>query len=79
MAKQFARITFLSDNRADLGEIAARVLILQCREDVIAPVSVGEYVRRAIPGSELVLLEATGDCPNLSALEATIAAIKAFV
>jgi sigma-B regulation protein RsbQ len=79
IAKRFARTTFLSDNRADLGDIDARVLILQCRDDVIAPLSVGEYVHRAIPRSELVLLDATGHCPNLSAPEETIAAIKAFV
>lgn len=79
IAKRFARTTFLSDNRQDLGRVAARVLILQCREDVIAPVSVGEYVNRAIPGSELVILDATGHCPNLSAPIETIAAIKAFV
>jgi sigma-B regulation protein RsbQ len=79
IAKRFARTTFLSDNRADLGAIEARVLILQCRDDVIAPVSVGEYVQRALPGSELVLLDATGHCPNLSAPDETIAAIKAFV
>jgi sigma-B regulation protein RsbQ len=79
IAKQFARTTFLSDNRADLGALDARVLILQCRDDVIAPMAVGDYVQRAIPGSELVVLDATGHCPNLSAPEATIAAIKAFV
>jgi sigma-B regulation protein RsbQ len=79
IAKQFARTTFLSDNRADLSAIDARILILQCREDVIAPLWVGEYVHRALPGSELVILDATGHCPNLSAPEQTIAAIKAFV
>jgi sigma-B regulation protein RsbQ len=79
IAKQFARTTFLSDNRADLSAIDARILILQCREDVIAPLCVGEYVHRALPGSELVILDATGHCPNLSAPEQTIAAIKAFV
>jgi sigma-B regulation protein RsbQ len=79
IAKRFARTTFLSDNRQDLGQVDARVLILQCREDVIAPVNVGEYVHQAIPGSELVILEATGHCPNLSAPDETIAAIKAFV
>ena len=79
IAKKFARVTFLSDNRADLGPIDARVLILQCRDDVIAPVSVGEYVNQAIPMSELVVLDATGHCPNLSAPQQTIAAIEAFV
>ena len=79
IAKRFARTTFLSDNRHDLGPIDARVLILQCREDVIAPVGVGEYVQARIPGSELVILDATGHCPNLSAPAETVAAIKAFV
>jgi sigma-B regulation protein RsbQ len=79
IAKRFARTTFLSDSRGDLGKIDVRVLILQCRDDVIAPVSVGEFVQRALPGSELVLLDATGHCPNLSAPDETIAAIKAFV
>jgi len=79
IAKQFARATFLSDCRDQLGPVDAKVLILQCRDDVIAPICVGEYVRDAIPGSELVLLDAMGHCPNLSAPEQTTAAIKAFV
>lgn len=79
IAKRFARTTFLSDNRADLSGVDARILILQTQEDVIAPIAVGEYVHRALPGSEFVLMEATGHCPNLSAPEETIAAIKAFL
>jgi sigma-B regulation protein RsbQ len=79
VAKRFARTTFMSDNRADLGPLDARVLILQCRDDVISPACVGEYVHRAIPGSEIIFLEATGHCPNLSAPDETIAAIRAFV
>ncbi len=79
IAKRFARTTFLSDNRGDLGAIEAQVLILQCREDLIAPLAVGDYVHAAIPGSELVVMKATGHCPNLSAPEETIAAITAFV
>ncbi|WP_240047444.1 alpha/beta fold hydrolase [Sphingomonas panacisoli] len=79
IAKRFARTTFLSDNRADLGPIDARVLILQCRDDSIAPVAVGQFVHDAIPGSELVMLNATGHCPNLSAPDETTAAIAAFV
>jgi sigma-B regulation protein RsbQ len=79
IAKRFARATFLSDNRDDLSGLSARALILQCAEDVIAPQCVGEYVHNALPGSELVLMQATGHCPNLSAPKETIAAIKAFV
>lgn len=79
IARDFARVTFTSDNRADLARVTARTLILQCREDAIAPVSVGEHVRDAIAGSEMVLLDATGHCPNLSAPDAVVAAIRAFV
>jgi sigma-B regulation protein RsbQ len=79
IAKQFARATFLSDNRDDLAAVITRTLILQCRDDVIAPLSVGNFVHQAIAGSELVILNATGHCPNLSAPEETIAAIKDFL
>lgn len=79
IARHFARVTFLSDNRADLPKVPVRSLILQCAEDVIAPREVGEYVHRQLPASELVLMKATGHCPNLSAPEETIAAIRAFL
>lgn len=79
IARRFARVTFFSDNRADLAGVSVPTLVLQCTDDAIAPVAVGEYVRDAIPGAELVLLDATGHCPNLSAPEATTAAIAAFV
>ncbi len=79
IAKAFARATFLSDNRRDLEGFGVRTLVLQCADDVIAPQSVGEYVHRALPNGELVLMTATGHCPNLSAPEETVAAIQAFV
>jgi sigma-B regulation protein RsbQ len=77
--RRFARVTFLSDNRADLPRVRTRALVLQCTDDAIAPTAVGEYVHRQMPDSELVMLDATGHCPNLSAPEATVAAIKAFL
>ncbi|HWH93029.1 MAG TPA: alpha/beta hydrolase [Baekduia sp.] len=79
IARHFARVTFLSDNRADLARVPTRSLILQCSADVIAPTAVGEYVHEHLPDSELVLMAATGHCPNLSAPEETIAAIEAFL
>ena len=79
IASQFARVTFLSDNRADLQKVKVPVLVMQCSEDAIAPQSVGEYVHRSIAGSTFVLLQATGHCPNLSAPEETTAAIRAFI
>jgi len=79
IAKHFARTTFTSDNRADLPGLTLRTLILQCSQDVIAPQAVGAYVHQHIPTSTLVQLQATGNCPHLSAPEETIAAIRAFV
>lgn len=79
IARQFARATFLSDNRADLPKVRTRSLILQCSEDVIAPQCVGEYVHRQMPGSVLVYMKATGHCPNLSAPEETVEAIQGFL
>lgn len=79
IARQFAEVTFLSDNRADLARVQARALVLQCSDDIIAPVSVGRYVHHALPRSEIVMMKATGHCPNLSAPEETTEHIKAFL
>jgi len=79
IAKQFARVTFTSDNRADLRRASVPALVLQCRDDVIAPYEVGEYVQRELPDATLVVLDATGHCPNLSAPDETIAAIRDFL
>jgi sigma-B regulation protein RsbQ len=79
IAKAFARATFTSDNRVDLPKVRARTLILQCRDDVIAPREVGEFVHREITGSELVILDASGHCPNLSAPSQVVEAMRPFV
>ena len=79
IARRFARVTFMSDNREDLARVSTPSLILQCSDDVIAPESVGTYVHDRLPGSRLVHLDATGHCPNLSAPEETTAAMKAYL
>lgn len=79
IARHFAHVTFLSDNREDLAQVRTPALVLQCASDAIAPQSVGEYVSERIPASEYVLLSATGHCPNLSAPEETVAAMKGFL
>jgi sigma-B regulation protein RsbQ len=79
IARRFARTTFLSDNRADLPRVTTPTLVVQCSNDAIAPVAVGEYVRDALPDSRFVLLPVTGHCPNLSAPDQTADAIAAFV
>jgi Predicted hydrolases or acyltransferases (alpha/beta hydrolase superfamily) len=78
-AQHFARVTFLSDNRADLLNLRSRTLILQCDKDAIAPVSVGQYVQRCIPKSQLIVMEATGHCPHLSSPGVVTEAIRNFL
>jgi sigma-B regulation protein RsbQ len=79
VAKDFARVTFLSDNRSDLANVTTDTLILQCSEDVIAPEVVGNYVHQHIAGSKFEQMQAIGHCPNLSAPDETIAKIKNFI
>ena len=79
IAKAFARVTFTSDNRADLPKVSVPTLVLQCKEDIIASAEVGEFVHRQISGSKMVMLDATGHCPNLSAPKEVVSAMQAFV
>ena len=79
IARRFARVTFLSDNRDDLARVRTPTVVLQCSDDAIAPDAVGEYVASRISGAELVRLRASGHCPNLSAPDETVAAIKSFL
>jgi sigma-B regulation protein RsbQ len=79
IARDFARVTFTSDNRDELSQVRVPTLVLQCSDDVIAPAAVGSYVHQQVAGSTLVQLAATGHCPNLSAPEETVAAIRAFL
>lgn len=79
IAERFARTTFLSDNRADLPRVTAPTLVMQSRDDVIAPMVVGEFVADQIPDSTLVVLETSGHCPNLSDPDQVIKALEAFL
>jgi sigma-B regulation protein RsbQ len=78
-AQHFARVTFLSDNRKDLPKLVTRTLILQSEQDSIAPASVGEYVHRCLPNSQLVVMNATGHCPHLSAPAEVARAMRQFL
>lgn len=79
IAKAFARVTFTSDNREDLARVAVPTLVLQCSEDIIASQVVGDFVNRTIPNSRMIVLKATGHCPNLSAPEEVVSAMRTFV
>lgn len=79
VARVFARTTFLTDARDVLPKVSVPTLVLQCSDDVIAPDAVGEYVASRIAGSTLVRLDAVGHCPNLSAPEETVSAIRTYL
>jgi sigma-B regulation protein RsbQ len=79
IARHFARVTFLSDNRRDFSAVRTPTLVLQCSDDVIAPVSVGRYVHEQISTSRFVQLSATGHCPNLSAPDELADEIRSFL
>jgi len=79
IAKQFARVTFLSDNRADIGGLTTPTLILQSTDDLIAPVCVGEYLHRVLPHSRYCLIDNVGHCPHMSAAAACAAAMDSFL
>jgi sigma-B regulation protein RsbQ len=79
VARHFARVTFLSDNREDLRAVSVPTLILQCSDDIIAPLSIGSFIQGEVANSALVVLKAVGHCPNLSAPEETTSAVKSFL
>ena len=66
IAKVFAKTTFYSDNRADLQKVTVPSLILQHRDDALAPVGVGEYVHAQLKGSAYRVLEIPGHCGHMS-------------
>ena len=79
IARRFAEATFFADNRGDLPHVSVPSLIMQCSEDAIAPIEVGNYVFRVTPGSTLRVLKATGHCPHISHPDETIEAMKEYL
>lgn len=79
IARHFAKVTFLGDNRADLSRVLTPSVIIQCHPDIIAPVKVGEFVHKSIPESKYVVLSASGHCPHLTAPDQVISSIKNFL
>lgn len=79
IARQFAKATFFSDNRADLPKLQVPALVLQCSEDIIAPLVVGEYTAARLPQGKLRIMKATGHCPHMSSPEETIQLINEYL
>lgn len=76
IARQFARVTFLCDCRAELDKLTVPSLIVQCSSDALAPLEVGEYLHANMPQSTLTVLGASGHCPHLSEPSELVTAMK---
>ncbi|MDF3870783.1 alpha/beta fold hydrolase [Pseudomonas putida] len=79
IAKQFARVTFLSDNREDIAGLDTPTLILQSSDDLIAPLEVGRYMHATLPNSVFHLVDNVGHCPHMSAPAACAEAMDDFL
>jgi sigma-B regulation protein RsbQ len=79
IAKHFARVTFLSDHRADVPRSPVPALILQCSDDLVAPLSVGEFLHRNLARSTLRIIDNVGHCPHMSAPTASSRAVDDFL
>jgi sigma-B regulation protein RsbQ len=79
IARQFARVAFLADHRADLARSSVPALVLQSSDDLIVPREVGHYMLRHLPNATLQLIDNIGHCPHVSASGATGQAIGAYV
>jgi sigma-B regulation protein RsbQ len=79
IAKEFARVTFLSDSRADLKRLKVPSLTLQCTDDMLVPPAIASYIHEHTANNSLVVLSATGHCPHLSAPDETVDAIRDYI
>jgi sigma-B regulation protein RsbQ len=79
IARHFAEATFLSDHRADVPKSRTPALILQCSDDLIAPLQVGQFMHRNMPGSVLRIINNVGHCPHMSAATASYEAMDHFI
>lgn len=67
IARQFARVAFLSDVRHLLKDVSLPTLIMQASDDLLAPDHVGVFLQERIANSTLVRMDATGHLPHVSA------------
>jgi sigma-B regulation protein RsbQ len=79
IARRFAEATFFADNRADLAGVRVPSLILQCSDDMVAPLAVGDYLHRELPASTLRVMKATGHCPHMSEPEETVSLMREYL
>lgn len=68
-----------TDHRAALPLVRVPVLIAQSSADYFVPRETADYLHAQIPGSRLAIIDAIGHLPHLTAPEALVDGIRAFV
>jgi len=79
IAKRFARVTFLSDNREDLAYLSIPSLTIQCQHDFLTSQAIAEYIQDHTQNNQIVMLKSSGHCPHLSDPAGVINAIQSFI
>ncbi|MEI4771223.1 alpha/beta hydrolase [Psychrobacillus sp. FJAT-51614] len=79
ITRQFAKVTFLSDHREDLAHSTVPTLIIQCSDDSVVPIEVGEFLHSHLKNSTFRLMEAKGHYPHLSHHEETVRLINEYL
>lgn len=79
LLRNFARATFLSDNRQLLADCRVPTLVLQPQDDTIVPWAAAEYLANSLPSATLRRLSARGHYPQLSAAPEVVQEITAFL
>lgn len=79
IARSFLIATFFSDNRKELLNLRKPSLIIQCEDDRVVPLEVGDYIHAHLEKSTLKILKASGHYPHLSHPQETIRAMKEYL
>jgi sigma-B regulation protein RsbQ len=78
-ALTIAYAVFQSDHRAELARLARPTLLIQTRSDRAVPMEVAQFMQARIRDSRLVVIDADGHLPHVTAPDAVVAAIRDFI
>lgn len=79
VAREFAEVTFFTDCRQELEKLEKPTLVIQCSEDSIVPIHVGQYLHKHLKNSEFQLMNVRGHYPHISKPYETAEYVKAFL
>lgn len=79
IAREFAEVTFLSDNRDDVARVPVPTLAIECRDDALVPEDVCRFLQDTLPQGRVTELDATGHCPHMTCPEETATVIRDYL